>query len=317
MLQRAPNVTAREALEVSRLWDMAATGVAHLRTAENSNWRVEFAGRKWVLRLTRKTHRTRRQLEAELDFVEHVAAGGAQVARPLRTPSGDRVVDATECMSTRERTYATLFQRLQGRHFEYHSADIAAPLFRVWGAAMARLHELSRSFEARRGFRRPEWSEDPVAGCQVGCAVVERETLALREDLVRWLRGLKPDPLHYGMVHGDFERTNFLLDHGSIQLFDFDDCCRHWFVWEIACALWAFRNAAGEDRTRILRWFLEGYSAIRPPDTERLASFSELMRLRTIALLLRRLRDPVLFAGAADRDWIDRTGAWLRSPWSW
>lgn len=317
MFRRAPQLNPRDALVVAQLWDPEVTAVEHLRTAENSSWRVELGGREWVLRLTSAAHRTRSRIEAELDFVEHVAAGGMQVARPLAAPSGHRVLDVTKCTSARERTYATLFQHLQGRHFQYHSPDIDEPLFHVWGSAMARLHDLSGSFEARPGFRRPEWHEDPVAGCLTGCAVLERETLALREDLVRWLRALEPNPLHYGMVHGDFERTNFVLDHGSIRLFDFDDCCRHWFAWDIACALWVFRNAAGEDRTRFLRWFVEGYASIRPPDTDGLASFSELIRLRTIALLLRRLRDPAVIAGTADRDWIDRAQVWLRSPWVW
>ena len=307
----------REVLAVTQLWDVGATGLVHLRTADNSSWRVELGGRKWVLRLTSDAHRTPDQLEAELDFVEHLAAGGIQVARPLPARTGERVVDASRLVSGAGRTYATLFEHLEGRHFEYNSADIDAPLFRAWGETMARLHHLSGSFEHRRGFRRPDWSEDPVAGCHVGRVVLEREILALREDLVGWLGSLQPDPIHYGMVHGDFERTNFLLDDGSIRLFDFDDCCRHWFVWDIACALWVFRNAPPEDRALFLRWFLEGYSAIREPDAERLRRFSELIRLRTIALLLHRLGNPTRFTNIADRDWIDRTRTWLRSPWSW
>ena len=307
----------REAHAASRLWDAGATAPVHLRTGENSSWRVELGGRKRVLRLTSETHRTRDQLEAELDFVEHVASGGIQVARPLRAPTGDRVVDVSAVVSGRGRTFATLFEHLEGRHFEYNSPDIDEALFRGWGATMARLHDLSGSFVERRGFRRPAWAETPVAGCRVGSVELDPRISALRNELIDWLRGLEPSPPHYGIVHGDFERTNFLLDAGSFKLFDFDDCCRHWFVWDIACALWVFRNAPSKDRSLFLRWFLDGYSAIRQPDPERLRCFSEMIRLRSIALLLHRLRNPARFATPADREWVDRTRAWLLSPWSW
>lgn len=119
------------------------------------------------------------------------------------------------------------------------------------------------------------------------------------------------------MVHGDFERTNFLLRDGVLGLFDFDDSCHHWFVWDVACSLWVFRNAAPGERSRFLGWFLEGYSTVRDPDAERLARFSEFVRLRSLALLLHRLRIRGRFGDEIDDDWADQTRAWLRSSWRW
>jgi hypothetical protein len=118
-----------------------------------------------VLRLTGEAHRTRAQLEAELDFVDHLAAGGLEVAPGLASLAGERIVDASRLVASGERTYAAVFARLEGRHFECYSADIDRPLFERWGGAMARLHALSQSFEARPEFRRPDWPDDAVAGC--------------------------------------------------------------------------------------------------------------------------------------------------------
>lgn len=310
-------VTPREALDVARRWDANATRMVHHRTGENRTWRVTVKGRRCVLRLTGEAHRTRAQLEAELDFVDHLSAGGLHVARALPTPEGARVLDVSGLVSTHERTHATVFEELPGRHFAYRSPDIDRPLFRLWGETMARLHRLSSTFEAPPEARRPEWFDDPVAGCRVDGVALEPETQALRDELVRWMGGMPPEPAHYGMVHGDFERTNFLLDGDSIGLFDFDDCCRHWYFWDIACALWVFRNATADERARILGWFLEGYAAVREPDARRMQSFSEGIRLRTVALLLHRLRRPSGATSPADRDWIARTRAWLHTRWSW
>jgi Ser/Thr protein kinase RdoA (MazF antagonist) len=310
-------VTPPEALAVARCWNPRATGLAHLRAGDNCTWRLTLGDRPCILRLTGEDHRTRAQLEAELAFVDHLSAGGLNVARALPMPGEGRVLALSGIDSMHEFTYATVFEQLEGRHFAYRSRDIDRPLFRLWGETMARLHHLSCTFEARPEERRPEWIDDPVAGCRIGGVVLEAETLALRDELVGWMRGMPPEPAHYGMVHGDFERTNFLLHRGSIGVFDFDDCCRHWFFWDVACALWVFRNATADERARILGWFLEGYAAVREPDVRRMQHFSEGIRLRTVALLLHRLRRPSGCTSAADRDWIARTRAWLHSRWSW
>lgn len=312
-----PWVTPREALDVARQWDAGATEIVPFRSGENSTWGVTLKGRPRVLRLTAEEHRTRALLEAELAFIDHLSAGGMHVARAVPTPAGIRVLDASARISTPERIHAVVFERLSGRHYAYHSPDIDRPLFRLWGETMGRLHRLSLTFEAPPQARRPDWPDDPVAGCRVDSVALDAETRALRDELVGWMRRMPPESAHYGMVHGDFERTNFLLDDGSIRLFDFDDCCRHWFFWDIACALWVFRNAAADERSRILGWFLEGYASIREPDARRMESFSEGIRLRTIALLLYRLRRPAGSTSPADRDWIAQTRAWLHTPWSW
>jgi Ser/Thr protein kinase RdoA (MazF antagonist) len=311
-----PRVKAQQALAVARLWNAGAAQPVHIRDAENSSWGIELGGRRVVLRLTSEAHRTREQLEAELDFVDHVAAGGLNVAPGLESLAGQRIVDASRFVASGERTYAAVFPRFEGRNFEYYSADIDRPLFHLWGRAMGRLHALSQSFKARREFRRPDWPDDAVAGCCASGVAEDDEALPLRNQLIAWLHGQASEPAHYGMVHGDFERTNFLLHDGSIQIFDFDDCCHHWFCWDIACALWVFRNASREERAHYLGWFLEGYGAVREPDATRLERFPDLIRLRTVALLLHRLRK-VQSTSAMEEEWIQRTRNWLRSPWSW
>jgi Ser/Thr protein kinase RdoA (MazF antagonist) len=307
----------REALAVARCWDADATGLVHLRTGENSVWRATLAGKPFVLRITAEPHRSSAQLEAELAFVNHLQAGGLAVARPQSMAGGAYVLDTSALVATQERTHATVFSWLAGRHFSYHSPDVDRPLFHLWGETMARLHQLSRAFEPGAAPRRPDWPDDRLAGCSLDGVVLDSETVRLRDELVGRIRRLTPEPTHYGMVHGDFERGNFVLDSGSIGLFDFDDCCRHWFFWDIACALWVFRNATAEERARILGWFLEGYAVVREPDARCIDHWSELIRLRTLALLLRRLRQPAGLMGRTDRMWVARTRAWLQSGWSW
>ena len=42
----------------------------------------------------------------------------------------------------------------------------------------------------------------------------------------------------YGLIHNDFNDGNFTVDYdnGDITVFDFDDCCYFWFMYDLACA---------------------------------------------------------------------------------
>lgn len=313
MPQYAPAVTEQQALAVARLWAPETHEVVHVRSGENSVWSFEDGGGR-ILRITSAVHRTIDLAKGELAFVEHLVACGMNAAPPVASLTGAAVVDISQIVSGDSSTHATVFERLEGRHFEYFSSDIDRPLFEQWGRTMGRLHLLAREFTAPLGLRRPDWNDDEVAGCSLEGLDVDSGLSALRNELVGWLGAADRDPAHYGMVHGDFERTNFVLKDGAIGLFDFDDCCHHWFCWDIVCALWPLRQANERDRAAFLGWFLEGYAAVREPDTARLERFSELMRLRAISVLLYRARARTPHPSG---DWAQRTRAWLDSAWHW
>ena len=42
----------------------------------------------------------------------------------------------------------------------------------------------------------------------------------------------------YGLIHNDFDDGNFTVhyDNGDITVFDFDDSCYFWFMYDLACA---------------------------------------------------------------------------------
>jgi amicoumacin kinase len=306
-------VTTQEALEMARLWDPAARDVTHVRSGENSVW--GFKGRAaHILRVTSVRHRTCDQLKAELAFVEHLVANGLNAAQPVDSLTGQKVVDVSRMVGSAGATHAIVFNRLEGRHFEDYSNDIGPPLFMKWGRAMGSLHLLAETFMAPPGLRRLDWDQDDVAGCPLIEVDVDDRLLEIRNELIGWLSGMTKEPTRYGMVHGDFERTNFVLNDGTIGVFDFDDCCHHWFCWDIACALWRFRNASKDDRAAFLGWFLDGYGAVREPDAVLLTNFSDLIRLRAVGLLLYRARAQ---GAPPSNDWSQRTRSWLDSAWSW
>lgn len=99
----------------------------------------------------------------------------------------------------------------------------------------------------------------------------------------------------YGLIHGDINVGNFLVDHGAVTLFDFDECQYSWFVEDIAIQLFYLVYVYGDDSIderhlqcqRFMEHFLKGYSK------ENTISDYEL----TLIPLFLRLREIIVYTG--------------------
>lgn len=156
---------------------------------------------------------------------------------------------------------------------------------------MGALHAASRDFVPAVSRRRPVWTEQDTTRCDItGLRRVEAAARHEHERITQWLSSLHATPASWGMIHGDLERTNFVLDRTTVRLYDFDDACHHWYVADVAHALWAFRSAPPPDRTRFPSWFLEGYRERCAIDVDVQHQLSWFVRLRSLSLFLNRLR---------------------------
>jgi Ser/Thr protein kinase RdoA (MazF antagonist) len=67
---------------------------------------------------------------------------------------------------------------------------------------------------------------------------------------------------HFSLIHADLHPYNMLFDDGRIQLIDFDDCGYGWHMYDIAVALYNYRN---HERFIDIRDALAvGYRSLRP-----------------------------------------------------
>jgi Ser/Thr protein kinase RdoA (MazF antagonist) len=128
---------------------------------------------------------------------------------------------------------------------------------------------------------------------------------------MEWLESVNESAGSWGLIHGDFERTNFTIDGGVIRPYDFDDACYHWYVADIAHALWAFRGAPRSDRGQFLDWFLDGYRERSPIGTDVREQLSWFVRLRSLSLFVARV------GSTADGEWDHRMRAWFDEAFSW
>lgn len=295
-------------------WNATRESVLHVRDSANAVFQFQAEGARRFLRITEDSHRNRQQLDAELDFIRFLASHGLAVACPVL--SNQKAFIETARTSDGQTWHAVVFAAAPGRHFRLFSPDIAAPLFQAWGSAMGRLHALSRTYVPAESKQRPAWTALDTTACTD--SMIPAAEKAARREYVRvseWLASLPSPRESWGLIHGDFERTNFVIDGATLTAYDFDDACYHWYLADVAHALWIFRRAPAADREQFLVWFAEGYQQHCAVAAGWRESLSWFVRLRSLTLFLYRLRG----GGACGSEgrWEQRMRADFETAFHW
>jgi len=130
--------------------------------------------------------------------------------------------------------------RVPDNEYRYREGVPIEEYFRNWGRALGQMHALSKKYAPKSAtIKRPEWFElDSFT--QIDERVPE-SLPAVREKFERLLERLAALPRDrdsYGLIHRDFNDGNFTVDYdnGDMTIFDFDDACYFWFMYELACA---------------------------------------------------------------------------------
>jgi len=218
------------------------------------------SGRKRYLRLTSSRDRTKAQIEAELDFIAYLHQGGVNVVLPISSTAG-RLIE--EIPVTSSSLFACVFNEAQGERFRYDSTRHNRDHFRLRGRVLGRIHALSKAYVPFGSFRRFAWDEDNLL-LQADEFLPKSETIVWREyhATKERLRDYQKSSQTFGLIHGDFGDTNYRHHHGRFNVFDFDDCCYHWFVYDLAITV--YPHGWRKEGLQLLDWLLEGYSESMP-----------------------------------------------------
>ena len=259
----------REALEIAaRLFGISPLTLSKFGDYEgcaNLVYRCERAGQPLALRLSYRSDRTVEMVQAELHFVEYLAAGGARVSRPLRSIHGNliEVVRAGEIAFITTAFHQGKGMRVPDNGYRYREGAPIEEYFQNWGQTLGQMHRLAKTYRPlSETIRRPEWHQGGVCP-----ALPYRERMPTvqhkYEQLIAELHALPKDVNAYGLIHNDFNDGNFTVDYdnGDITVFDFDDCCYFWFMYDLACA---WESGVGRTMFRPLkerRDFMDHYMA--------------------------------------------------------
>ncbi len=270
---------ARDAL---KLWQGEPASLEFVGVSENYVCRFMKSGRRLYLRLTPSFHRTRMQIEAELDFIRYLHRGDVSVSLPVISVNG-RDVEIVE--DGNESFFACAFEEAAGERFFFSSDEADRKHFRLRGRTLGRIHALSKSYPLSEERRRFQWDED-ILFRRIKDFLPESEKAAWTEyrRLMEYLSGLPKSEESFGLIHGDFGVTNLRCQNNLVTVFDFDDCCYHWYVYDLAITIYPHGWRAGAKG--LLEALLEGYAEETAPGDGGQDEILNFCRLRLLYMFL-------------------------------
>jgi Ser/Thr protein kinase RdoA (MazF antagonist) len=250
-------------------------------TSASSVFGVRTNGTTHFLRLTDRSFRSLDDVTGEMSFLAHLHSHNVQVALPILSIHGRAVEDVGDHV-------AALFRRAPGVRVTPEGAHWNEPLFREWGRALARQHAAARTFLNCSFGWRQDWRREPVL--VEGLARIQATDNELAQISDRVLAELEAHASvlgEMGTIHADMAPQNFRYEPRlGITAFDFDNCCRHWFLFDIAVSQSVLRLR--QDREKLVQWIIEGYQELRPLPGDRHLS-GLLLRLRLLYVYCDRL----------------------------
>lgn len=259
----------------------------HLGGFESEVFEARRGGGAFVLKLGDPAQRSRDAVEAECEWLEYLAAAGAQVAPAIRATDGRY---ATLIGDAGRELCARAYVKAPGALLE--ASALGPDLATRWGQLLGRLHALTKRYVPPSPLRRHHWYEDgDFARAREVLAPDERDPIGGRlERLIAELRELPTDRDAFGLVHTDAHFWNVLDDAGRLTLIDFDDCAYEWFASDLAIVLFyvaidplAPERAAARARS-FREAFLAGYDREHALSARWLAELDRFMKLRELVL---------------------------------
>lgn len=260
--------------DVAALADMLekAYGLSHVRCqlikgTVRATYEVTDNRQKYVLCIYRHGDRTVGEIQAEIQFIEHLSAHGLLVPLAQKQLNGETILAISAPEGER---FAVLFTYIPGQQLS-KQPDVA--IIEQLGRVLANLHLAAD--ELSNHLNRPLTDFTLVERAVEIFASAAPE----RTDDIGYLRGvvaalrprfanLSTEKPAYGLIHGDVIPSNIQVSENGRQLglLDFDFCGYGWRMVDIATFLaevdyWKMGDAVGSA-------FLEGYASVQPISEE-------------------------------------------------
>lgn len=254
------NIPESVLFEACLQFNLDPSTVHHLGGGDGAVFVAKQAEVPRVLKITPSTPDNVAVARARLHFVAHLHAHGVPLAAPLPTTTTSETLAVMG--NPTEPFIAILMPQIRGDHADHRNpTQWNANLFTRWGALVGQMHALAQSYTPRDAL--PDWRMEQIAFVRASNeAAIRAEWAALAEQLL----ALPKDPTGYGAIHNDLHPWNFLVaDSGQLTVIDFEVCLQHWFIMDIAIALYYALYLQAETTTpeaatrAFLQPFMVGY----------------------------------------------------------
>jgi Ser/Thr protein kinase RdoA (MazF antagonist) len=281
-----PGITNRYAeateVEACRRYAIPRAAVRKIDAFESFVYEFTRAGARYILRVGHTLHRSVEAVHAELDWIEHLARRGADVARPIPSASGALVELIADGRGGH--FLATAFAYAPGE--KPRDAAHVRSIAEAYGQAIGRMHALTKNYAPSDPVSvRLHILDDIERHVRQWLPTAHEVCLDRFNVLMTHLRSLPAGSDAYGLVHGDAHRWNFHVDRRGIpRFFDFDDCGYAWFAYDLAVIVYC--SVAESDSPDVVEEYLvrffRGYARENALDWSWLLEMPRFLKLREI-----------------------------------
>ena len=284
------------ATTASGLWGFNLATITLVAQRENTTFKVTTTqNHHYALRIHRPGYRELPQLQAELQWIQHLFAQGLAVPAPVASLHG-RLVEQQDgyCVSVLQ-WLAGQPMGQAGVPLQLHQPE---QVLYTLGQGMAELHTASDNWTGSRRLARPSWDIDGLVGeTPVWGAFWQNPLLTSRQKQLFETTRLEiknslmqcGQDLNYGLIHADLVRENIMLHQHQLQFIDFDDSGFGFRLFELATCLLA--NANEPDYETLKTQLIAGYHSVRPLDVTHLQLFIMLRALTYVGWVVPRLHE--------------------------
>lgn len=227
------------------------------------NYAFTFRESPYMVRVSIGSSKSREEALSEVMWVDDLKLFGESICEP--SPSkNDHLIEEFEIDGETYRT--AMFRTAKGKTKDVQDAD---PMYFIAvGDLLGRIHAASEDVN-RKGlhYQRPDWDKKREEKLEKAQKSLKPEIMNKVMATMKEIQKIPRTADCYGMIHGDFHSHNFFVDGNNVWVFDFDDCCYGYFMYDIAaaCSAW-LTHAYSPKKTRrealyedILPYFKIGY----------------------------------------------------------
>lgn len=279
LLQRAAEVFQTDATNAKKLGDF-----------ENYVFEVYKDEVPYILRLTHSSHRTKSEIEGELEWINFLHAGGVNVSL-AHTSLNNQLVETFKVADSK--FFACLFTKAPGELVTHKDPAFNGEFFQAWGQAIGKMHAVTRLYEPSER-KREHWYENTAK--QIASFITLESDHEVKEKALQLVTQMKQLPQRndtYQLIHTDLHNHNFFYHEGKVYAFDFDDASYHYLISDLAIAVYyatwrATEGLGGRERSTygndMFAHLLKGYVLENPLSYEVLEWIPAFFRLRDVEL---------------------------------
>lgn len=232
-----------------------------VRKQENIVYICQRAGKNVFLRLTTPLRRSKSLIQAEIEFITHLAKAGIRVPQPIENNLGQIQMSVAQGNQQYE---IVVFSQVSGMH-PSEQLIVTPDYLKSLGALIASMHNAATTYQPQLS-RREQWFEERGIRHALEATKTSVDTLMQEQlnETLSWIKSLPQTNDTYGLIHADIGPLNlFISPHESIGVIDFDDSCYHFFIFDLAIAIYSIGIKLMDIKWDWINYLVEGYKTTR------------------------------------------------------